>query len=193
MKKLSLIALLMFALPMTVSAAEERFTIDPNHTFPHFKINHLGFSTMHGHFGKTSGKLTMDQSAGKGSVEIVIDAASIYTGMKKRDDHLRSPDFLNVIEFPEITYKSSSVEFHHGGKQATVHGELTIKGVSKEVALEVSSINCGIHPMDPTKKKYVCGFDATTNIKRSEFDVTYALPAIGDEMALSFEVEAVRD
>jgi len=193
MNRFSLVALLMLALPMAASAKEERFTIDPNHTYPHFKINHLGFSTMIGHFGKTSGKITMDQAAGKGSVDIVIDAASVYTGMKKRDDHLRSPDFLNVMEFPEITYKSNKIEFHHGGKQATVHGDLTIKGVTKQVALEVSSINCGIHPMDPTKKKYVCGFDATAKIKRSEFDVTYALPAIGDEMALFFGVEAVRD
>ena len=193
MKKLSLVALLMLALPMVASAKEESFTIDPLHTYPHFKINHLGFSTMMGHFGKTSGKITMDQAAGKGSVDIVIDAASIYTGMKKRDDHLRSPDFLNVMEFPEITYKADAVEFHHGGKMATVHGDLTIKGVTKHIALEVSSINCGIHPMDPTKKKYVCGFDATAKIKRSEFDVTYALPAIGDEMELFFEVEAVRD
>jgi len=193
MKRLSLVAALMIAIPTVASAREEHFTIDPYHTYPHFKINHLGFSTMQGHFGKTSGKLSMDQAAGKGSVEIVIDAASVYTGMQKRDDHLRSIDFLNVMEFPEIIYKSSKVEFHHGGKMATVHGELTIKGVTKSVALEVASINCGIHPMDPTKKKYVCGFDATAKIKRSDFDVTYALPAIGDEMALSFEVEAVRN
>ncbi len=193
MKRLSLIAVLLIALPAVVSAKEERFTVDPNHTFPHFKINHLGFSTMHGHFGKTSGKIKMDQAAGTGSVDIVIDAASIYTGMKKRDDHLRSPDFLNVVEFPEITYKSNKVKYHHGGKMATVTGDLTIKGVTRSVVLEVASINCGINPMDPTKTKYVCGFDATANIKRSEYDVSFALPAIGDEMALSFEVEAIRD
>ncbi len=193
MKRLSLAALLMLAVPMVASAAEEHFTIDPYHTYPHFKINHLGFSTMQGHFGKTSGKLSMDLKEGKGSVDIVIDAASVYTGMQKRDDHLRSPDFLNVIEFPEITYQSNKVAFHHGGKMATVHGELTIKGVTRPVVLEVASINCGIHPMDPKKKKYVCGFDASASIKRSDFDMSYALPAIGDEMALSFGVEAVRD
>lgn len=193
MKKVSLIAGILLALPLVVSAKEEHFTIDPNHTYPHFKVNHLGFSTMLGHFGKTSGKITMDQAAGKGSIDIVIDAASIYTGMKKRDDHLRSPDFLNVIEFPEITYKSNKIEFHHDGKGATVSGALTIKGVTNPVVLEVSSINCGIHPMDPTKKKYVCGFDATANIKRSTFDMSYGLPAIGDEMALTLGVEAVRE
>jgi len=193
MKRLSLVAALMIAIPTVASAKEEHFTIDPLHTYPHFKINHLGFSTMQGHFGKTSGKLTMDRESGKGAVDIVIDAASVYTGMKKRDDHLRSPDFLNVMEFPEITYKAGHVEFHHGGKMATVHGDLTIMGITKHVALEVSSINCGIHPMDPTKKKYVCGFDASATFKRSDFDMTYALPAIGDEMELFLGVEAVRD
>jgi len=193
MKRLSLIAALILVLPAVTSAKEEHFTIDPLHTYPHFKINHLGFSTMMGHFGKTSGKLSMDRAAGRGSVDIVIDAASIYTGMKKRDDHLRSPDFLNVMEFPEITYQSNKIEFHHDGKMATVSGELTIMGVTKPVVLEVASINCGIHPMDPTKKKYVCGFDATATIKRSDFDMTYSLPAIGDEMTLIFGVEAVRD
>jgi len=193
MKRLSLVALLMLAVPMVASAKEESFTIDPYHTYPHFKINHLGFSTMMGHFGKTSGTIVMDRKAGKGSVDIVIDAASVYTGMQKRDDHLRSPDFLNVMEFPEITYKAGAVEFHHGGKMATVHGDLTILGTTKHVALEVASINCGIHPMDPKKEKYVCGFDVSAKFKRSDFGMTFALPAIGDEMELFFGVEAVRD
>lgn len=179
-------------MPLAAVGAPESFKIDPNHTFPHFKISHLGFSTMHGRFNTTSGKLTMDEEKKTGSVEVTIDAASVDTGHKKRDDHLRSPDFLNVNEFPEITYKSSKVTINDD-KTATVDGTLTIKGVSKPVTLDVASINCGINPMDPTKKTYVCGFDATADIKRSDFDVTYALPAIGDDMRLEFEVEAIRE
>jgi len=193
MKKLSLIAVLMIAIPTVASAKEERFTIDPLHTYPHFKISHLGFSTMQGHFGKTSGKITMDQKAGKGSIDIVIDAASVYTGMKKRDDHLRSIDFLNVMEFPEITYRAKTVEFRKDGKMATAHGDLTILGVTKQVALEVASINCRIYPMDPTKKKYVCGFDVSASFKRSDFDMSYGLPGVGDEIELFFGVEAIRN
>ncbi|MBL1259784.1 MAG: polyisoprenoid-binding protein [Thiotrichaceae bacterium] len=193
MKKLSLVAALMIAIPTAASAKEEHFTIDPLHTYPHFKINHLGFSTMQGHFGKTSGKIMMDRQAGTGSIDIVIDAASVYTGMKKRDDHLRSIDFLNVMEFPEITYKAKTIEFHKGGKMATAHGDLTILGVTKHVALDVASIHCGIHPMDPKKEKYVCGFDVTAKFKRSDFDMSFSLPAIGDEMALFFGVEAIRN
>lgn len=173
------------------ATAAENYIIDPDHTYPNFTINHLGFSTMHGRFGATQGRLTMDRKAGTGSVDIIIDAASVDTGFKKRDDHLRSPDFLNVKEFPQITYKSTKITFR-GDKAATVDGQLTMVGVSKPVTLDVKSINCGIHPMDPKKEKFVCGFDATAKIKRSDFGVKFALPAVGDEMNIALEVEAVR-
>ena len=183
-------------LPMSVMAADS-YTIDPLHTFPNFTINHLGFSTMHGRFGKTTGTLTVDEAKHTGSVEVVIDASSVDTGYIKRDDHLRSPDFLNATEFPEITYKSSKVAIKgdpsNGGATAVVEGKLTISGVSKAVTLDVKRMNCGINPMDPKKQQYRCGFDAEAKIKRSDFGVKFALPAIGDDMNLDLEVEAVRD
>jgi len=157
-------------LPMGSMAAS--YTIDPTHTYPNFTIDHLGFSTLHGRFGKTTGKLDLDQAKGTGSVEIVIDVASIDTGFKKRDDHLRSPDFFNAVEFPEITFKSTKVTFQ--GKGATVVGDLTIMGVT-------------------FNKKQVCGFDATTQLKRSDFGMKYALPAVGDTVNLAIEVEAVKN
>ncbi len=190
MKKMLIVAIFA-AVPLPVFAAES-FTIDPMHTYPHFSINHLGFSTMHGRFGKTTGTLTVDAAKKTGSVEVVIDAASVDTGFVKRDDHLRSPDFLNVVEFPEITYKSTKVVINDD-KSAVVDGDLTIAGVTKPVRLDVKSMNCGINPMDPKKQIYVCGFDAETKIKRSDFGVKFALPAVGDEMRLVFEVEAIRN
>ena len=188
----TIIASVLMALPLVSFAAAEQFTIDPTHTYPHFKINHLGFSTLQGRFNHTSGKLTVDTAKKTGSVDIVIDATSIDTGFQKRDDHLRSPDFLNAAEFPEITYQSSKVKIN-ADNSAIVNGTLSIMGTSKSVTLDVSKMNCGIHPMDPKKQKYVCGFDATAKIKRSDFGIKYGIPAIGDEMELSFEVEAVRN
>jgi polyisoprenoid-binding protein YceI len=186
MRKICLAVAMMTA----VSAqAAEQYTIDPNHTYPHFAINHLGFSTMHGRFDKTEGALTIDWAKKTGSVNVKIDAASVNTGFGKRDDHLRSPDFLNAAEFPAITYKSSKVVINDN-KTATVEGELTMVGVTKPVTLKVDRISCGDHPMK--KGAYVCGFDAKAKIKRSDFGVSYALPAVGDEMVLSFEVEAER-
>ena len=171
----------------TVAIADS-YTIDPAHTYPNFTINHLGFSTMHGRFDKTKGTLTLDREKGTGSVEVVVDMASVNTGFKKRDDHLRSPDFFNVGEFPEMTFKSTKVEFV--GKGAKVTGNLTIKGVTKSVTLDVNSINCGVHPFN---KKTVCGFGATTSIKRSDFGIKYGLPAIGDDLNITLEAEAVKD
>ena len=190
MRKLILLSTLMLLPGLALSAAEN-YKIDSAHTYPYFSISHLGFSTMHGRFNTTTGSITMDKANKTGSVNITIDAASIDTSHKKRDDHLRSPDFLNVIEFPEITYKSSKVTIK-ADDSAVVEGQLTIMGTSKPVTLQVSRISCGIHPFDPTKKKFVCGFDATAKIMRSDFGVKFGLPKIGDEMNLVFEVEGIR-
>lgn len=176
-------------LPLGAAQSNNTFTIDPGHTYPNFKINHLGFSTMYGRFNKSTGKMMLDRDAKQASVEITIDAASIDTGHDKRDDHLRSPDFLNVAENPEITFKSTSVSWN-GNKPASVTGDLTIMGVTKPVTLAVLSMNCGEHPFS---KKLTCGFDAEGKIKRSDFGMKYGLPAIGDEMELMFEVEATKD
>jgi len=191
MRKTVLASLLM-VVPVVGLSAPEKFTIDPSHTYPYFSINHLGFSTMEGRFNETSGTIVIDTVNKTGRIDIVINAASVDTAHKKRDDHLRSPDFLNAIEFPEIVYQSSKVMINDDNS-ALVEGTLTIMGTAKPVTLNVSKMHCGIHPMDPKKKKYVCGFDATTTIKRSDFGMTYALPAIGDEMVLSLGVEAIRD
>src|SRR3569833_105255 len=180
MKK-SFVVLALAAMPLSGFAAQESYTIDP-----------LGFSTMHGRFGKTTGKLTVDREKGTGSVNVKIDASSVNTGFDKRDDHLRSPDFLNVIEFPEITYKSTKVTIKPD-KTGVVEGNLTFAGVTKPERLDVKRMNCAINPMDPKKEKFVCGIDATTKLKRSDIGVKIALPAEGDEMNIALEVEAIRD
>jgi len=171
------------------SALAASYTIDPAHTYPYFEISHLGFSTMRGRFEKSSGKLTMDLSKKTGSVEIIIEAASISTAHAKRDKHLRSPDFLNVVEYPEIIYKSSNVVFT-SDTTMDISGNLTIAGVTKPVMLKVTRIKCGNNPYN---KKPECGFDAHATIRRSDFGLNYGLPAIGDEMKLLFEVEAFED
>jgi polyisoprenoid-binding protein YceI len=176
------------AMVMSTAAMADTYSLDPAHTYPNFTINHLGFSTIHGRFNATEGTLTMDRAKGTGSVEVVIKADSVDTGHDKRDEHLRGPDFFNAGEFPEITYKSSKVTFS-GEKNATVDGTLTILGVSKPVTLKVSEINCGAHPFN---KKEMCGFHATTSIKRSDFGVKYGLPAVGDQIDIVLTAEAMK-
>jgi len=168
--------------------AADSYTIDPAHTYPHFTISHLGFSTMHGRFNSTSGTVVVDRKGTGSSVDVKIATASVDTGFQKRDDHLRSGDFLNAVEFPVITYKSTKIVFS-GESAATVDGNLTMSGVTKPVTLKVGHIKCAVNPQS---KKDVCGFDATAKIKRSDFGIKFALPNIGDDMDLTFEVEAVK-
>lgn len=182
-----LVALFFFS--TSVSAATETYTIDPTHTYPHFAVSHLGFSTMRGRFDKSSGKLTIDRAAKVGSVEVTIETASLSTGLKKRDAHLRSPDFFNTVEFPKVTYKSTAVKFN-GDTPTTVEGNLTLLGVTKPVTLAITAFKCGKNPMN---QKAMCGIDATANMKRSNFGMNYALPGVGDNLKLTIEVEAYRD
>ncbi|MES1981579.1 MAG: YceI family protein [Pseudomonadota bacterium] len=188
MMKQKFLAVLLFTnLPLFAHAAD--YTVDPQHTFTNFTINHLGFSTMHGSFDKSTGKITFDPTAKKGSIDIVVSPASVHTGLPKRDEHLKSPDFFNVAEYPEITFKSSTIKFK-GDTPVSVDGKLTILGVTKPVTLTISSFKCGTHPLN---KKELCGADASTQIKRSDFGMKFGVPDVGDEVKLVLEVEAYRD
>ena len=187
MKKLFILTALAILPLKTVIGAD--YTVDPAHTYVSFAISHLGFSTMRGKFNEQSGSLQFDPAAKKASVMIEIDATSIDTGYAKRDAHLQSPDFLNAVENPTITFKSTSATWN-GAKPATVTGDLTLLGVSKPVTLTITSMKCGPNPFS---KKETCGFDATGSIKRTDFGVTYGAPAIGEVLDLQIGFEAVKN
>ena len=179
------------ALLLTASASTlgADYKLDPAHTFVYFAVNHAALATAYGRFNKVEGTLSMDREQGTGSLEVVIDADSIDTNHEKRDNHMRSPDFLNAVEFPEITFKSTEVSFE-GEDKATVTGDLTILGVTKPVTLDVSDIVCGTHIIYNYE---ACGFAASTTLKRSDFGMTYGLPdAVGDELRLFLSTEAVK-
>lgn len=186
----SLLAVLVIsaALPFSALAADS-YTVDPAHTYPHFSVSHLGFSTMQGRFDKTSGRITLDRAAKTGSVDIAIETASVSTGFAKRDDHLRSPDFFNAAEFPTISYKSTAFRFK-GDAPASVDGNLTMAGVTRPVTLTIDALKCGTNPMN---KKDQCGAAASAQIKRSDFGIKYGLPGVGDDVKLVFEIEAIKD
>ena len=186
MKKI-LILVTLVTLPIN-SLLAASYTIDPAHTYVSFAVNHLGFSTMRGKFDRQSGSLDYDPAAKKASVKIEIEANSIDTGHAKRDAHLQSPDFLNAVENPTITFESTTAKWN-GDQLASVSGNLTILGVSKPVTLTITSMNCAEHPFS---KKDACGFDATASIKRSDFGVNYGIPGIGEVLDLIIELEATK-
>lgn len=189
-------AVLIAALPVAASAAPESYTLDPYHTYAHFEVSHFGFSNMRGRFDKTSGKFTLDKAAKAGTLDLAVETASISTGdnekggrPRARDEHLRSADFFNVAEFPRMTYKATSVKFS-GDNPASIEGSLTLLGVTKPVSLHVDNWKCGPNPFT---KKEMCGGNASGAIKRSDFGMKYALPAVGDELKLWMEFEGQKD
>lgn len=189
MLKFNTIALFFAAtLPLGAVAAES-YSVDPAHTYALFSVSHFGYSTMHGRFDKSSGKVTLDRAAKTGTVDITIEAASISTGFAKRDDHLRSPDFFNAAEYPTVTYKSGSIKFK-GDTPASVEGKLTLLGVTRPVTLTIDAFKCGPNPMN---QKEECGAAASAQIKRSDFGMKAFLPGVGDDIKLEFEIEAFKD
>lgn len=188
MKPTHVFAVLALGVSVSVQAADS-YTIDSRHTFPVFEVNHLGFSTQRGRFNKSAGKISLDTAAKSGSVELTIDSASIDMGIDKWDEHMKSPDFFNSAKHPTITFKSNKIKFD-GDNIVGADGDFTLLGVTKPISLVLSGFRCGEHPM---LKKIVCGVDATTTIKRSDFGMKYGIPAIGDEVKLLVPVEAIKD
>lgn len=170
-------------------AAPETFSTDASHSQATFEVNHLGFSTQRGHFTKSTGKVTLDLAAKTGSVEFSVDVKSLDMGMEKWTKHVLSDDLLASDKFPAITFKSTKLVFN-GDAVVGAEGQFTLHGVTKPLTLAVAGFKCGNHPMN---KKTMCGGDITATIKRSDFDVKYGLPAIGDDVKLIVPVEAFKD
>lgn len=191
-----LLTLALAAAPLAAGAAVESYTIDPLHAYPNFWIEHFGLSQMHGRFERMTGKFSLDKQAKAGAVELTIATGSITTGdgvkgsrPQSRDDHLKAADFFNVAEFPQMSFKSTKVNF--GGElPASVDGTLTLLGVSKPVTLTFERFKCGQHPFT---KKDRCGGNAVGKIKRSDFGMKYGIPAMSDEIALNISFEGDKD
>ena len=182
-------ALAALATTLPAAAELETYTVDPRHTIPTYEVSHFGYSMQRGRFGKSSGKITLDMAAKKGSADITIDAASVSSGVDKLDEHLRSEDFFNVAKNPQITFRSSNFAFD-GDKVKSATGELTINGVTRPVTLTANLFQCAPNPMN---KKKQCGADLLATIKRSDFGMNYALPALGDDVTLRIPVESIKD
>lgn len=177
------------SLSLSAIAAPETYVADKNHTVARFEYNHFGYSTQQSRFDSTTGKVTIDLAAKTGSADISIDVKSVNTGVAKLNDHLKSDDFFDAEKFPTITFKSHNFKFD-GDRLAAVDGDLTIKGITKPVTLTVTSFVCKPNAMS---KKDMCGANATTRIKRSEFNTGKYAPAVSDEIAISVAIEAVKE
>jgi polyisoprenoid-binding protein YceI len=184
--------LIAIALASTVSVsafAADSYTIDARHTFPGFEVSHLGFSIQRGRFNTSSGKITLDSAAKSGSIDVTIDASSIDTGLAELEKHLQGEDFFDTAKYPTITFTSKKLKFD-GDKLVGADGDFTLHGVTKPVSLKLDHFKCAPHPMN---KKPTCGANATTTIKRSEFGIVKYVPAVGDDVKIAIQVEAIKD
>ncbi|MBY8966676.1 YceI family protein [Algiphilus sp. NNCM1] len=169
-------------------AAPASFKIDPTHTFVHFEIMHLGLSHFTGRFDDVDGSIVYDREAGTGKVDIRVQVASANTGVEKLDQHLQTDEFFHAEKYPEVRFVGDQFTVTDGEVLA-VSGELTLLGVTRPVTLQFTHFNClDAHPM---ARVPACGGNAVTNIKRSDFGMDAYIPAVGDDVRLSVEVEAL--
>jgi polyisoprenoid-binding protein YceI len=188
MKRLATLAALV-AFATAAQAAPETFVIDNSHTYPHFSYNHLGFSNQTHKFDKTSGKVVLDRAAKAGSAIVTIDATSVNTGYALFNEHIQAADFFDTAKYPTITFKSDKMAFR-GDRPVSLVGDLTIKGVTKQVTLDITHFKCQPHPM---LKVEACGANATTQIKRTDFNMGKNAPYVSDEVTLTLAIEAVKE
>jgi polyisoprenoid-binding protein YceI len=173
------------------AAAQDTWQLDPPHSSAQFSVRHLGVSTVRGAFTKVSGTVVYDPAnSNKSSIQATIDAASVDTRVDMRDNDLRSPRFLDVQKYPNITFTSKKVEAAGDGK-LKVTGDLTIHGVTKEAVLDVDGPTPAIK--DPLgKDRLRMGASATTKISRNDFGITVLPGAIGDEITITLDLEMTK-
>ncbi|MDP3510901.1 MAG: YceI family protein [Candidatus Melainabacteria bacterium] len=169
--------------------------IDSGHTTADFSVRHLMISNVKGHFSKVSGNVNYDGKDLKSiKIDAAIEVASVDTGENGRDEHLKNADFFDATKFPTMTFKSKKVKSAGKGK-FTVLGDLTIKGVTKEVTLDVEGPTEQIKDMQGGTR---VGASATTKINRKDFGITWnkaldnGSSVVGDDVKVSIEVEAVK-
>jgi polyisoprenoid-binding protein YceI len=166
-------------------AAPTTFVPNADHTFVRFSYDHMGFSLQQSRFDKTTGSVTFDPVAKTGSVDLVIDTKSVDTGSELFNGHIQGTDFLDTAQFPTATFKSTSVKFD-GDRPVSISGDLTLKGVTKPITLTVTSFKHGLNMM----KKDAIGANATTTLKRSDFQMAKYVPMVADEVTVTIAIEA---
>jgi polyisoprenoid-binding protein YceI len=180
---MSALVMMLFADAQVLRA--ESFAVDPVHSSVLFRSGHLGMSHVWGRFGDISGTINFDeQNPAANAVEIEVKSASVDSGNAKRDEHLRSPDFLNAKQFPAITFKSQQVK-QTDANNYEVTGTLTLHGVSKPATVKLQKLGSGKTPFGDVRT----GVETTFQIKRSDFDMKNMLEAVGDDVVLIVSLE----
>lgn len=170
------------------AAAAADYRLDADHTFVQFEVLHFGTSTLRGRFGPIAGSASFDAAAGSGRVALRIPVATLDTGLAVLDRRLREPDLFDTPAHPEAYYVAERFVFAAGALRE-LRGELTLRGVSRPLALHALRFGCRA---DPEAGRERCGGDFEAELKRSDFGLDFGLPLIADRVRLLVSVEGLR-
>jgi len=189
-----LIAALLAVAPVLALGGTSTWNVDASHSTVGFSVRHLVISKVRGDFTRFSGKVQLDEAdVTRSTVDATIDVASVDTRVADRDGHLKSPDFFDAAKYPSITFKSTKVA-KGGAGRLLVTGDLTLHGVTRPVTLDVTA-SAEVKGMYGETRR---GYSATAKIDRKDYGLTWnklveAGPAVGDEVTLTLDLEAVKD
>lgn len=189
-KHIAMAAVLAMGLATTAQAEEYDFDIEGQHAFIQFKIKHLGYSWLLGQFRKFNGHFSFDERhPEKNSVSVTIDTASLDTNHAKRNKHLRSADFFDVGKYPTATFVSTSYEAT-GKHTGILHGKFTLRGITKNIAIQVAQIGTGPDPWGGYRR----GFEGHTTLHLSDYRMKKAamLGPVAENVEIFLSIEGVR-
>lgn len=186
-RRLAIVSTVTALMTAPVMAAPVTYTVDDSHTFANFSYNHMGLSQQLNTFDNASGTVVLDLDAKTGEVNITIDTKSAQTGHEGFNEHIQGEDFLDTAQFPTATFKSTKVVFE-GDKPTAVEGDLTIKGITHPVTMDITHFNAMPHPM---LKKPALGANAKIDIKRSDFNADKFAPGVSDEVTITLSFEGI--
>lgn len=188
MKKICILISSLFLTSAPVFSATT-YILDQDHTYAVWSVNHFGFSNVTGKF-MAEGTLSFDAAHPENSsVHVVIHTDKFNTGIPKLDDILAGKNFFDSAEFPTATFKSKKVMIT-GKNTGKVYGTLTIKGVNKDVILNVNLVKSGMHPYF---NKNAMGFSADTTLMRSDFSMSGYIPGVSDATQITINTEAIQN
>lgn len=185
-KSLPVLLAALVALP--AAAQSVTYQVDPQHTYPSFEADHMGMSVWRGRFDHTTGHVTLDKTAGTGSLAVEIDMASIDFGLDALDAEMAKPEYFDTAKYPVATYKGTLAGFVDG-KPTRAVGDLTLHGVTRPVTLDIKSFKCMPHPIF---KRDWCGADAYATIDRAAFGIDAGKDwGFAMDVGLRIQVEAL--
>jgi polyisoprenoid-binding protein YceI len=182
----ALIPVFMVAAPVAMA---EDYVLDASHSQILFSYDHLGFSTTYGMFSGFEGEISfIEDDPAASSVNVSFPVRSMLTGWEARFEHFMSDDFFGAAEDEMVSFRSTAIEVT-GEETALITGELTLNGITREVVLDTRLNQADMHPME---QRPWLGFDATTTLLRSDFDLGMFAPFVSDEVDIVISIEAMK-